>query len=96
MAYHTLAATMYRAKGLDDLPLLRELLQEVGRQKKQIDSAYPSHRLSSSSANGRGHESVYSSLERQISSHIQFHEVQGRLQEQKRQDEHSERRSIRE
>ena len=87
MAYHTLAAAMYRAKDLGDVSLLRELLQEVERQKKQLDSTYPAHSLSSSSAHTRGHESVYTGLQRQISTQIQFYETQGMLQELKKHHE---------
>ena len=87
IAYHTLCAAMWRASDLDELPLLRALLQEAERQGKYIDNTYPAHRLSSSSARSRGHESVYSALQREIGAHIRVHESQGLLEELKRQRE---------
>lgn len=85
VAHHALAAAMYRARDLDDVFLLRELLLEAERQKKRIDALHPTHLLSSSSAFMRGHESVYNALQRQINVLLQFHEAQGSLQELKRQ-----------
>jgi hypothetical protein len=75
-AYHALAAAMHRAKDLADVPSLRELFQEAERQKRLIDTRYPDHPLSASSARSRGHESIYSSLLRQISTQLHFHETQ--------------------
>lgn len=87
VAYHTLCATVWRARDLGNMSLLRTLQQEAEKQGKYIDDAYPAHRLSSSSASTRGHESVYSALQREIGAHIQVHESQGLLEDLKRQRE---------
>ena len=86
MAYHLLAAAMYCAKALGNLPMLRELLQEVERQRLQLDRPAPTYPLSSASASNRGHESSYSSLARQVSVLIRFWEMEDRLQQIKRQE----------
>lgn len=83
VAYHALAAAMHRAKDLIDVQFLRELLQEAERQKQLIDTRYPDHPLSASSARSRGHESIYASLLRQISTQLKFHETQNWFQDHK-------------
>lgn len=86
-AYHSLAAAMHCAKSLNDLPLLRDLLQEVTRQKRELNRTHPDHLMSSFSASIRGHASTYDSLERQISTLIRFQEAGRHLQKHKRQEE---------
>ena len=76
VAYHSLAAAMHRAKDLKNVRFLRELLQEAEQQKKLIDTGYPDHPLSSSSARRRSHESIYSSLLLQISTQLRLCEMQ--------------------
>jgi hypothetical protein len=91
VAYHALAAAMHRAKDLNNVRFLRELLQEAEQQKKLIDTRYPDHSLSSSSARSRGHESIYNSLQRQIGAHILMSESQVGFQDfhRKQKDSHS-------
>ncbi len=82
VAYHALAAAMHRAKDLKNVRFLRALLQEAEQQKRLIDRSYPDHLLSSASARSRSHESIYSSLERQISTQLRQGEMQHVLQDQ--------------
>ena len=79
VAYHALAAAMHRAKDLKNMRFLRELLQEAEQQMKLIDRDYPDRPLSSFSARSRQHESVYISLQRQISTLLLLDETQNRL-----------------
>ena len=79
VVYHSLAAAMHRAEDLNNVRFLQELLQEAEQQMELIDTGYPEHSVSSSSARSRRHESIYRSLLRQIStlillqkSHAQF------------------------
>ncbi len=53
VAFHALCAAMHRAKDLKSVPFLRELLQEAEQQMQLIDTRYPDHPLSSSSAGSR-------------------------------------------
>jgi hypothetical protein len=75
LAYHTLYAAMCRAEQLDNVPLLEEVLQEADLQHQQVDSIHPEHRFSSVSAAQWGHESLYDSLEREITTNIQMLET---------------------
>ena len=81
VAFHALSAATHRAKDLKNVQFLRELLQEAEQQKKLIDTGYPGHPISSSSAASRQHESIYSSLQQQISTQIRFFEMTDLLQD---------------
>ncbi|MBV9229910.1 MAG: hypothetical protein JOZ18_11395 [Chloroflexi bacterium] len=75
VAYHTLCAAMYRARDLNNVHHLREVLQEADTQKRTLDRAHPEHPLSSSSASSRRHDSVYGSLQRHASTLIRLLET---------------------
>jgi hypothetical protein len=81
VAFHALCAAMHSAKDKKNVQFLRELLQEAEQHMQLIDAGYPNHPLSSSSAASRKHESIYRSLQRQISTQIRLYEVQGLLQD---------------
>jgi hypothetical protein len=81
VAFHSWAAAMHRAKDLKNMQFLRELLQEAEQQMRLIDRSYPDHPLSSASARSRSHDSIYSSLLRQISTLLRLYDVQGLLQD---------------
>ena len=66
VAYHALTAAMHRARDINSLPLLHELLQEATTQENELERLHPTHILSSSSAHQRGNKSVYNSLTKQI------------------------------
>jgi hypothetical protein len=87
VAFHALCAAMHRAKDKKNVPYLRELLQEAEQHMQLIDTGYPNHPLPSSSAASRKHESIYRSLQRQISANIRMYEVQGSLQDHSKQQE---------
>jgi hypothetical protein len=87
VAFHALSAAMHRAKDLKHVQFMRELLQEAEQQMRLIDTGYPEHPLSSSSATIRKHDSIYRSLLRQISTLLRLYDVQGLVQDhQKQQD----------
>jgi hypothetical protein len=87
VAFHALSAAMHRAKDLKSLQFLRELFQEAEQQMQLINTGYPEHPLSSSSAASRKHESIYRSLQLQISTQLRFLEMQGVLQDHSKQQE---------
>jgi hypothetical protein len=79
VAFHALSAAVHRAKDLKNVQFLRELFQEAEQQMKLIDTGYPDHPLSSSSAASRKHDSIYRSLLRQISTQLRLYDVQNLL-----------------
>jgi hypothetical protein len=86
VAYHSLTAAMHCAKDLKNVTFLREVLLEAEKQKKVLDTTYPEHSLSSTTAASRHHEGVYSSLQRQIGTALQFLEMPSLLQDLKQQE----------
>ena len=87
VAFHALCATMHRAKDKKNVQFLRELLEEAGQQKQLIDAGYPNHPVSTSSAASRKHESIYQSLQRQISTQLRLYDMQDLLQDHEKQQE---------
>jgi hypothetical protein len=70
VAYHALAAALHSACDDANRDHLREVQTIALRQGEWIDSHSPEDRISSTSARLRGHDSMYSMLERQAGAAI--------------------------
>jgi hypothetical protein len=66
VSYHVLAAALHCALLLEEQALLTALEQRASEQRDWIDSSASGHPLSSQSASLHGHQSVYTSLVKQI------------------------------
>ena len=62
IAYHALAAALHAAEGLDDADACAEVERLANECRNRIDSDEPRHKLSSSTAHQRGHESIFRQL----------------------------------
>jgi hypothetical protein len=74
VAYHALAAALHSACDDCNRDHLRDVQTIAMRQGAWIDSNSPEDRISSASAKLRGHDSMYSMLERQAGAamHIDY------------------------
>ncbi len=62
VAYHALAAMLHAAEALDDAAACAEVERLANESRLHIDHDEPGHKLSSSTAHQRGHESIYKQL----------------------------------
>ena len=62
VAYHALAAALHAAASLNDHETCRLIERYADECRQHIDIRAPGHRLSSRSAQSRGHESVFRQL----------------------------------
>jgi len=62
VAYHALAAALHAAESLNDQETCRLVERCADECRQHIDIRAPGHRLSSRSAQARGHESVFRQL----------------------------------
>jgi hypothetical protein len=62
IAYHALCAALHAAEGLGDEEALRRVASRAGECRDWIDLHAPRHKLSTPSAQSRGHESIFRQL----------------------------------
>ena len=62
VAYHALAAALHAAESLNDQETCRLVERYADECRQHIDIRAPAHKLSSRSAQARGHESVFRQL----------------------------------
>lgn len=62
VAYHALAAALHAAEGLDDAAACAEIERLANECRLHIDHDEPAHKLSTSTAHQRGHESIFRQL----------------------------------
>ena len=62
VAYHALAAALHAAEALDDAASCAEVERLANESRLRIDDEEPGHKLSTSTAHQRGHESIYKQL----------------------------------
>jgi len=68
VAYHALAAALHAAGDAADATRVRQIQNLAIQQRDWIDEHRPEHRLSSTSARGRGQQSIFFMLERQAAA----------------------------
>jgi hypothetical protein len=62
VAYHALAAVLHAAERLEDAATCERIERHANECREWIDANEPRHKLSSQSAQNRGHESVFRQL----------------------------------
>jgi len=62
VAYHALAAALHAAESLNDQEACRLIERYADECRQHIDIHTPAHKLSSRSAQARGHESIFRQL----------------------------------
>jgi hypothetical protein len=62
VAYHALAAALHAGEALNDQETCRLVERYADECRQHIDLRAPAHRLSSRSAQARGHESIFRQL----------------------------------
>ena len=81
VAYHALCALLHAAEEMDDEATCRLVEQRANEARDWIDLHAPDHKLSTRSAQSRGHESIFRQLGVTAESarlRIQLHKRQGR------------------
>lgn len=62
IAYHALCALLHAAESMHDLATLDEVGRRANECRDWIDANAPAHKLSTRSAQSRGHESIFHQL----------------------------------